>query len=258
MNVKYARLLAALFAAAALPVFAQNAAVVNGKPIPSSRVDAIVKQYTAQGEADTPELRNSVREQLVTREVLMQEAGKRGIGEKAEVKNQIEMARQNIVIQALHEDYVKKNPVKDEEMRSEYNRFKAESGDKEYFARHILVESQEQANDIIAKLKSGAKFEELAKQSKDPGSAAQGGALDWAAPRSYVKPFSDAMVALKPGEVTQQPVKSEFGFHVIKLEDVRATEFPPFEQVKPQLANMLQQKKLAQFHQELLKKAKIQ
>lgn len=258
MNVKYGRLFATLLAAVAMPVLAQNAAVVNGKPIPSSRVDAVVKQATAQGEADSPQLRQSIREQLITREVLMQEAGRRGIGEKAEVKNQIEMARQSIVIQALHEDYVQKNPIKDADMMAEYNRFKAETGDKEYFARHILVETQEQANDIIAKLKGGAKFEELSKVSKDPGSAAQGGALDWASPRSYVKPFSDAMVALKPGEITQTPVQSDFGYHVIKLEDVRATEFPPFEQVKPQLSNMLQQRKLAEFHKELLKKAKVQ
>lgn len=257
MNLKPGHLLAALFAAAALPVLAQNAAVVNGKPIPSSRVDAIAKQYTAQGQPDTPELRKAIKEELITREVLMQEAGKRGIGDKPEVKNQIEMARQSIVIQALHEDYIKKNPVSEAEMRKEYERFKAETGDKEYLARHILVDTAEEANAIIAKLKSGAKFEELAKQSKDPGSAAQGGKLDWASPRSYVKPFSEAMTNLKKGEITEKPVQSDFGYHVIKLEDVRDTEFPPFEQVKPQLENMLQKQKLANLHQELMKKAKI-
>jgi peptidyl-prolyl cis-trans isomerase C len=257
MNLKYGRLLAALLAAAALPVFAQNAAVVNGKPIPSSRVDSIVKQYTAQGQPESPEMRQAIREELITREVLMQEAAKRSIGDKPEVKTQLEMARQNIVIQGLHEDYLKKNPVTEAEMRKEYERFKSETGDKEYLARHILVGSQEEAEAIISKLKSGAKFEELAKQSKDPGSAAQGGKLDWASPRSYVKPFADALTSLKQGEITQKPVQSEFGYHVIKLEDVRDTEFPPFEQVKPQLENMLQKQKLANLHQELLKKAKI-
>lgn len=258
MTFKYGRLLAALLTALALPVYAQNVAVVNGKPIPSSRVDAIVKQYTAQGQADTPELRSAIKDELITREVLMQEAGKRGIGDKPDVKNQIELARQSIVIQALHQDYVQKNPVKESDMKAEYDRFKAETGDKEYFARHILVDSEDEAKAIIAKLKGGAKFEELAKQSKDVGSAANGGALDWASPRTYVKPFGDALAQLKPGEITQTPVKSEFGFHVIKLEDVRATEFPTFEQVKPQLQNMLQQRKLAEFHEELRKKAKVQ
>lgn len=257
MNLKYGRLIAALLAAAALPVFAQNAAVVNGKPIPSSRLDAIVKQYTAQGQPDSPELRQAIREELITREVLMQEAGKRGIGDKPEVKTQIDMARQSIVIQALHEDYLKKNPVSEADMRKEYERFKSETGDKEYLARHILVETADQANDIIAKLKGGAKFEELAKQSKDPGSAAQGGKLDWASPRSYVKPFSDALTKLKEGEITQAPVQSQFGYHVIKLEDVRDTEFPPFDQVKPQLENMLQKQKVTKLHQELLKKAQV-
>src|SRR5690606_27688028 len=253
MNVKYGRLLAALLTAVALPAFAQNVAVVNGKPIPSSRVEAIVKQYTAQGQKDTPELRNAIKEELITREALMQEAGKRGIGDKAEVKNQIDMARQSIVIQALHQDYVQTNPVKEAETKAEDERFKRETGDKEYSARHILVETQDEANAIITKLKGGAKFEELAKQSKDPGSAANGGALDWASPRTYVKPFGDALTSLKPGEITQKPVQSEFGYHVIKLEDVRATEFPAYEQVKPQLQNMLQQRKLSAFHDELLK-----
>lgn len=257
MNFKHGRLLALILASATLPAFAQNAAVVNGKPIPTSRVEAIVKQYAAQGQPDTPDLREAIKQELIMREVLTQEAGKRGVGEKPEVKNQIEMARQGIVIQALHEDYLKKNPVTDAEMRTEYDRFKSQADDKEYLARHILVESENEAKAIIDKLKNGAKFEELAKQSKDPGSAAQGGKLDWAAPRSYVKPFSDALVSLKEGQITQQPVKTEYGYHVIKLEDVRATQFPPFEQVKPQLGNMLQQRKVGEFHEQLLKKAKV-
>ena len=257
MNFKYGRLLVLVFASAALPALAQNVAVVNGKPIPTSRMETIVKQYVAQGQPDTPELRDAIKNELITREVLMQEAGKRGIGEKPEVKTQLEMARQNIMIQALHEEYVKKNPVSEAEMRKEFERFKAQADDKEYFARHILVEKEDEAKAIINKLKSGAKFEELAKQSKDPGSAAKGGALDWAAPRSYVKPFADALVSLKPGDITQTPVKSEFGYHIIKLEDTRPTEFPPFEQVKPQLANMLQQRQVATFHEQLMEKAKI-
>jgi len=152
---------------------------------------------------------------------------------------------------------VKKNPVKDAEVQAEYDKYKAAVGDKEYHARHILVGTEQEAKDLIAKLKGGAKFEELAKVSKD-GSANNGGDLGWAAPGNYVKEFSDAMVALKPGQVTEAPVKSQFGFHVIKLEEVRATKLPSLEEVKPQVVESLQQRKIAAFRDELMKKAKIQ
>jgi peptidyl-prolyl cis-trans isomerase C len=143
-------------------------------------------------------------------------------------------------------------------VKAEYDKFKSQAGDKEYRARHILVDKEEDAKAIIAKLKGGAKFEELAKQSKDPGSAANGGDLDWASPASYVKPFSDALVALQKGQVTETPVKTQFGYHVIKLEDVRAAKVPSMEEVKPQIAESLQQKKLQAYQEDLRKKAKIQ
>ena len=154
-------------------------------------------------------------------------------------------------------DFIKSNPVKEEEMKAEYDKFKAQSGGKEYHARHILVEKEDDAKGIITKLKGGAKFEELAKASLDPGSGQQGGDLGWAPPNAFVKPFSDAMVALKTGEITQTPVKSQFGFHVIKLEEIRDAQVPPFEEVKGQIAESLQQKKLQAFQQDLKKKAKI-
>jgi peptidyl-prolyl cis-trans isomerase C len=168
------------------------------------------------------------------------------------------MARQAIVIRALVADYVKKNPVSEADMKAEYEKFKAQSGDKEYHARHILVEKEDDAKAIVAKLKAGAKFEDLAKQSKDPGSASRGGDLDWASPASFVKPFSDAMVGLQKGQFTETPVHTQFGYHVIKLEDVRPAKVPSFEEVKPQIAEALQQQKLQAYQQELRKKAKIQ
>jgi peptidyl-prolyl cis-trans isomerase C len=272
MTLKPARLLATLFAAAALPVFAQNIAVVNGKPIPSSRVDMMVKQMAAQGQQDSPQLREMIKEELIAREVLVQEADKLGLGNTPEVKNQLELARQSLALRALSSDYLKKNPVTDAEIKAEYEKFKAEhdktkarDDGKEYLARHILVDNEADAKAIIAKLKGGAKFEELAKQSKDPGSAARGGQLDWASPSSYVEPFSAALVGLQKGKITETPVKSEFGYHVIKLEDVRQAKgptaeekFPTLEEAKPRIAEMLQQKKLQAYQQELRKKAKIQ
>jgi len=258
MILKPARLLVILFATAGLPAMAQNLAVVNGKPVPSSRADAMVKQMAAQGQQDTPQLRAMVKEELVNREILMQEADRLGLSNSPEVKNQMEMARQSIIIRALVADYVKKNPVSEADMKAEYDKFKAQAGDTEYHARHILVDKEEDAKAIIAKLKEGAKFEDLAKQSKDPGSAANGGDLDWAPPTAFVKPFSDAMTALKKGQYTETPVKTQFGYHVIKLEDSRPAKVPAFEEVKPQIAESLQQQKLQAYQQELKKKAKIQ
>lgn len=258
MTVKPARLLMILVAAAALPAMAQNLAVVNGKPVPSSRADAMIKQLAAQGQPDSPQLRSMVKEELVNREILVQEADKQGLSNTADVKNQVEIARQSIVIRALVGDYLKKNPVSDAEIKAEYDKFKAQAGDKEYHARHILVDKDDDAKAIITKLKGGAKFEDLAKQSKDPGSATNGGDLDWASPTSFVKPFSDAMVALQKGQFTETPVKTQFGYHVIKLEDVRAAKLPTLEEAKPQIAESLQQKKLQEYQQTLRGKAKIQ
>jgi peptidyl-prolyl cis-trans isomerase C len=258
MSFKPARLLVALFAAAAIPALAQNLAVVNGKPIPSSRADMMVQQMAAQGQPDTPQLRSMIKDELINREILMQEANKLGLANNADVKAQLEMARQSVVIRALVADFLKKNPVKDADNQAEYDRFKNQAGDKEYHARHILVDKEEDAKAIIAKLKSGAKFADLAKQSKDTGSAAHGGDLDWAAPTSFVKPFADALVALKKGETTETPVKTQFGYHVIQLEDTRAAKIPSLEEVKPQIAESLQQKKLAAYQEDLRKKAKIQ
>jgi peptidyl-prolyl cis-trans isomerase C len=259
MNLKPARLLLSMIAMVALPVFAQNVATVNGKGIPASKVDVIVKQVVAQGkQTDTPQLREAIKQDLITKEVLLQEADKQGFSSHPEVKAQIDNLRQSIIINAMLADYLKKNPVKDSDIQAEYEKYKAQVGDKEYHARHILVATEAEAKDIIAKLKGGAKFEDLAKNSKDPGSAARGGDLGWASPANYVRPFADAMVALKKGEITQTPVQSQVGFHVIQLEDMRPTKIPALEQVKQQVADALQQHRVQAYREDLVKKAKVQ
>ena len=258
MTFKPARLLLALIAAVALPAFAQNVAVVNGKAIPSSRAEAVVKQVVAQGQQkDTPELREMVKKDLIAREVMMQEALKQGFDKTPAVKTQLENARQTIVINALVRDYLDKNPIKDADIKSEYDRFKAQAGDKEYHVRHILVETDAEAKAVIAKLKGGAKFEDLAKTSKDTGTANNGGDLDWATPSSFPKVFSDAFVGLQKGQVTENAVQTPNGFHVIKLDDTRPTKLPPLEEVKPQIAEAMQQKKLQAFQEEMVKKAVV-
>ncbi|MDL2358058.1 MAG: peptidylprolyl isomerase [Pseudomonadota bacterium] len=259
MTLKPARLLLALLAIVAMPAFAQNLAVVNGKAIPSSRADAVVKQVVAQGQQpDSPQLREAVKKDLIAREVMMQEAVKQGYEKDATVKSQMENARQTIIINALVRDYMAKNPVKDADVKAEYDRFKTQAGDKEYHVRHILVGTDAEAKAIIAKLKGGAKFEELAKQSKDTGTAANGGDLDWATPSSFPKVFSDAFVGLQKGAITETAVQTPNGFHIIKLDDTRATKLPPLEEVKGQIEEALQQKKLQAYQEAMVSKAKVQ
>jgi peptidyl-prolyl cis-trans isomerase C len=248
---------AALLAASGA-VLAQNVAVVNNRPIPKAREEAWVKQLTQQGQADTPQLREMVKQELIRREVFLQEAQRRGLAEKADVKFQLEVQRQNGLIQALFRDEMEKRPITDADLQAEYEKQKKQTGEKEYLARHILVEKEDEAKDVIDQLKKGGKFEELAKRSKDPGSAAKGGQLDWAGPDAYVKPFSEAMTKLQRGETTAAPVQSQFGWHVIRLDDVRDAQFPPFAQVQGQLKEMMQQQRMQAFAEDLRKKAKVQ
>lgn len=258
INLKTVRLVLALSVSACLPAIAQNVAVVNGKAVPTSRVEAMVKQMVQQGQQDTPEMRAMIKDELINREVLAQEADKQGVSSRPEIKNQIELARQSIIIRAMVTEYMSKHPVKDDELKAEYEKAKTTASSKEFHARHILVEKEDEAKAIIEKLKGGAKFEDLAKASKDPGSAEQGGDLGWAPSDAFVKPFSEAMLNLKAGEMTQTPVKTQFGFHIIKLEGTRDAQLPAFDEVKAQIAESLQQRKLQSFQQELKKKAKIQ
>ena len=167
-------------------------------------------------------------------------------------------ARQAIIINSLVRAYLQKNPVTDADIKAEYDRFTAQAGDKEYHVRHILLATEAEANDVIAKIKGGAKFEDLAKASKDTGSAANGGDLDWASPSSFPPVFSAAFVALGKGQVTEKPVQTPNGFHVIKVDDIRPAKLPTLEEVKPQVAEALTQKKLQAYQEELVKKAKVQ
>jgi peptidyl-prolyl cis-trans isomerase C len=258
MKLKTARILALLIATAALPAFAQNVAVVNGKPIPTSRSDFMLKVLASQGKPDSKELRDQVKQELITREVLAQEAKKQGIGLQPDIKEQIEMQSQLVLIRGLIADYAKKHPVSDADVKAEYEKAKAEaSKEKEYHARHILVDTEDQAKAIIAKLKAGEKFETLAKQSKDTGNAQNGGDLDWASPNAYVPEFSEAMTKLQKGQFTETPVKTQYGYHVIKLDDVRSAQVPTFDELKDKIRASLEQQKLLAYQDELMKKAKI-
>ena len=251
--------IASLLALGAQGAFAQNLAIVNGKAVPKARLDALAQQVTKSGRPVTPEMEGQLREEVIAREVFMQEAEKQGLSGSEDFKAQMELARQTLLIRELFASYQKKNPVSDADLKAEYDKFAATSGGKEYKARHILVEKEADAKAIIASLKKGGKFEDIAKkQSKDPGSGAKGGDLDWANPASYVPEFTAALLKLEKGQMTDVPVKSQFGYHVIRLDDTRAAQLPAFEDVKPQIAQQMLQQKMAAFQEELRKKAKIE
>jgi len=236
---------------------AQNVAFVNGKAVPKARVDALLQQAARAGQPASPEMEGQARDQVVLREIFAQEAEKRGVAANPDYKAQMELARQTILIRELFADYVKKNPVTDADAQAEYNKIKAQSTGTEYRARHILVEKEDEAKALIAQIKGGASFAELAKKnSKDTGSGENGGDLDFAKPDAYVPEFGQALTKLKKGEMTDTPVKTQFGWHVILLEDTREAPFPPFEQVKPQVKQRLEQAKLQDYQESLRKAAK--
>jgi peptidyl-prolyl cis-trans isomerase C len=217
-----------------------------------SQYDLLLKERLAQGGKDTPEIRNAVKEELNTRELLAREAKKDGLDKNADVKTQMDLASQTVLVRAYVADWVKKNPIPDADLHKEYDSIKSQIGDKEYKVRHILVKTEDQAKEIISELQKGAKFDELAKaRSEDPGSKEKGGDLDWNAPANFVKPFGDAMKATPKGKFTPQPVQTQFGWHVIEVDDIRDAKVPSFEEVKPQLQQRLQAQWLDKYFKDL-------
>ena len=253
--------LAIVSALAVNPAFAddKSAAMVNGVSIPQSRVDMRVKIATSQGQPDTPELRKAVRDDLVSMEVIAQEAKKKGLDKDPEVIQQTELADQSVLVSAFVQDYVKNHPISEDQLKQEYDKLKVNLGTKEYKASHILVDSEDEAKDIIKQLGKKGNFAKIAKaKSKDAGSANKGGELDWAVPSNFVPPFANALLSLKKGTYTKEPVKTQYGWHVIKLDDVRDLKVPSFEELKPQIQQRLQQQSIQDYVAELRSKAKIE
>jgi peptidyl-prolyl cis-trans isomerase C len=236
------------------------AATVNGTAISESRIEMVLKQGIAQGQPATPELRKKIIDQLSMQLLISQEAIKKGIDKNHEVLDQLDLTRQSILANAFVQDYLKSNPVSDDMVKAEYEKIKAQMSGNEYKARHILVEKEAEAKDIIAKLKKNPKaFESLAKaRSKDAGTKANGGELGWFDPRAMVPEFGAAVAKLAKGQFTQEPVKSQFGYHVILLEDSRPKMIPPLDQVKSQLQQQVQQQNLQKLFDDMKAKAKIE
>jgi peptidyl-prolyl cis-trans isomerase C len=244
--------------AAAQPPGTSKPVSVNGKAIPKARLDYLVKQRTAQGQPDNEQVRRALLDNLINQEVLAQEAERKGLAKSADIQIQVELSRQTALARAVIDDYLKAHPIREEQLKAQYEAVKSQRGEREYRARHILVDTEASARDITEKLKKGEKFEELAKQSKDPGSKDRGGDLDWAAAGNYVKPFADALLKLEKGKLTDAPIQTQFGWHVIRLDDVRSVQFPPYEQVKQQIQNAMQEQEIQKLVADLRSKAKIE
>lgn len=257
--IRYAMLAAGLALASAAHAQSGAVAKVNGVTIPQSRADILVKEMSSQGRPDTPEMRDAIKQELINREIVAQEAVKKGLDKRAEVVTQIELQRQAVLINAYLQDYLKANPVTDDAVKKEYERVKASSGGREYKVRHILLENEDEAKQVTAQLKKGASFEKLAaEKSKDQGSKDRGGDLDWATPARYVPTFGQAITKLKKGQMTDAPVQTQFGWHVIRVDDERPSKFPAFDEVKPQIEQQLRQQTVNKAFTDLRAKAKIE
>ena len=250
---------AALFLLPAFAFAQAPVAKVNGVSIPQAKLDAIIKARAAGKQPDTPEIRAAIRDTLINQEVVAQEAVKKGIDKNPEVAAQLDLQRQETLVNAFVQEYMKTNPVTDDVMRKEYERIKPTIPAKEYKARHILVDKEDEAKEITAQIKKGGSFEKIAaEKSKDTGSKGKGGDLDWGPAGRYVKPFGEALAKLKKGQMTDAAVQTEFGWHVIRLDDERATKVPTFEEAKPQIQQMLQGQAVQKMLADLRTKAKVE
>jgi peptidyl-prolyl cis-trans isomerase C len=252
------KLLGVLLLAAAVSAQAADPATVNGKPIKQSLVDYIVKDATARGQKVDDSIRAVIVNKLISSELIAQEAQKSGFDKQPDYQAKEELMRRELLVNSYLQDYVKKTPISDATLKSEYDKFKAQMGDKEFKASHILVKSEQEAKDIIAQLGKGGDFAKIAREkSLDPGSKDKGGDLGWFPPAAMVKPFSDAVSSLQKGKYTAAPVQTQFGWHVIKLEDTRDAQPPAFDKVKDELRNNLQKQQLEKLVNDLRAKAKI-
>ncbi|MFW8566745.1 peptidylprolyl isomerase [Orrella sp. 11846] len=245
----------------AAPVYAQNFAVVNGQPLTDKSLDQFIGLLVSQGAPDTPQLREQIKDDMINRLVLVQAAEKAGVTKQESVQTELDLARQSILVRALMSDYLDKHPVTQQDVQKAYDELKAEHGDDlEYQVRHILVEEEEQANDLLKQIKDKeVTFEDAAKEhSKDPGTGANGGDLGWAKAANYVAPFAEAVKALPKGQLSEKPVQSQFGWHIIEVIDERPVAFPPLEQVSAQLEELLREQSLTKYQEELRQNATIE
>jgi len=257
------KILFASLVLASLPAFsaddAKPIATVNGREIPAIYGDLAKQNLLQQGAPNDANLNTRVKEALINQELLSRAAIEKGLDKTPKLAAAMEMLRREQLTKAYLEDYVKGHPVTDAEIQGEYDKAKASAtGNNEYKVRHILVREEAEAKAIQAQLKKKAAFDKIAKEkSKDPGSAKNGGDLGWNVPDAFVKEFGDALKGLKKGE-TSEPVKTQFGYHIIKLEDMRPAKIPPLDEVKDEIRKQLQQQRVREAVKGLRASAKIE
>lgn len=237
---------------------AESLATVNGQPIKQSTYDFIAKDAAARGQKVDAQVKQAITNKLIDSQLLYQEAQKIGLDKQADYVAREELSRLELLSSTYLQDFIKKNPISEADIKAAYEDYKKAYGDKEYSARHILVKTETEAKDIIAQLGKGGDFAKIAKEkSMDPGSKEKGGDLGWFSPATMVRPFSEAVAGLQKGSVTATPVQTQFGWHVIKLVDTRAAQPLPYEKVKDGLQKNLQQRNLEKMMADLRSKAKI-
>lgn len=239
-------------------ISAESVASVNGKDIKQSIYDYIAKDASARGQKVDAPVKEAIINKLVDSELLYQEAQKLGLDRQADYLAREELSRRELLTSTFLQDFINKNPVSDAETKAAYEEYKKAYGDKEYSARHILVKTEAEAAEIIAKLNKGGDFAKFAKEkSEDTGSKDKGGDLGWFSPATMVKPFSDAVAKLSKGAMTAEPVQTQFGWHVIKNVDSRVAQPLAYDKVKEGLQKNLQQRNLDKMIVEIRAKAKI-
>lgn len=235
-------------------------ATVNGTPIPKADYDAFLKNLL-QGKPPTdltPEQKTQVLDELITMQLVSTQAVKDGLENDPDVAASIAVVRMRILADAESQKFLKGKEPTDAQLHAEYDTAIASMDKNEYHAEHILVPTKEKAEQLIKKIKAGAKFEDVAKAESTDNSKANGGDLGWFTLTRMVKPFGDAVKGLQKGEMTQEPVQTQYGFHIIKLLDTREVAPPPFDQVKAQVSKGVVQKELIAYVEELKKNAKIE
>lgn len=250
---------AAPAAAAANDPAAAVVATVNGTDITRGKFDFFVQAATGKPSAElTPEERNEALDALVRLQLIADQAVKDGVDKQPEVANVLAMSRMEYLQRGLQQKYLQDKQPTEAELRAEYETQISQMSKTEYRARHILVQTEQFANELLAQIKRGARFEQVAQKNSLDASKQQGGDLGWFAPQSMVKPFADAVMGLQKGQLTEKPVQTQYGWHIIRLDDTREVQPPPFEQVKPQLQNVVLAKKFRAYQDELLKTAKVE
>lgn len=254
------KLIIMLFMLSITSAFSKNIATVDGIPITQNNVEQFIELLVAQGAQESDQLREQVKQELINRQILIREAEKIGIPKRTDVQAEIDLAKNSIIVRTFLTEYIKKHPVSETSIKNEYDRLKKEqSTKKEFKLSHILVDTEKLANELLSIIKTDAtKFKDIAKEnSKDTASAVNGGDLGWGSLDNYVKPFSESIKGLNIGEIVQKPVKTQFGWHIIQLNDIRNVEFPELDQIKQQIEEILKQKIISEYQKDLRNKSKI-